>query len=86
VKIILNELFQTIINLKTTDNYILHEAVQQLKLILQQQRNSAQMYITNASSMIVRSYVHMKIIVENVLQKLTFNILNIKYNTILKML
>jgi len=30
--------------------------------------------------------VHLKIIIEDVLQKLLFNILNIKYNTILKML
>jgi len=39
----------------------------------------------NAISVIVKNYVHMKAIVENVLQKLMFNILNIKYNIILKM-
>jgi len=35
--------------------------------------------------MIVWNYVYMKMIVENVLQKLLFNILNIKYDTILEM-
>jgi len=33
----------------------------------------------------IQNYVYMKMIVENVLQKLTFNILNIKYDTILEM-
>jgi len=42
--------------------------------------------MTNTSSMIVKNYVHMKTIIENVSQKLTFNILNIKYDTILEML
>jgi len=36
--------------------------------------------------MIVWNYVHIKMIVKNILQKLSFNILNIKYDTILKML
>jgi len=44
------------------------------------------MYIINTNSMIVQNYVHMKMIVENVLQKLLFNILNIKYDIILEML
>jgi len=35
--------------------------------------------------MIVQNYVHMKTIVENVLQKLLFDILDIKYDTILEM-
>jgi len=43
------------------------------------------MYITNINSMIVRNYVHMKVIIENVSQKLLFDILNIKYDTILEM-
>jgi len=42
--------------------------------------------MTNTNSMIVWNYVHMKIIVENVSQKLSFDILNIKYNVILEML
>jgi len=73
------------IDLKAMNNYILHEAVQQLELISQQQQNSAQVYMTNASSMIVQNYVHMKMIIEDVSQKLTFDILNIKYDTILEM-
>jgi len=40
----------------------------------------------NTNSMIVWNYVHMKMIVEDVSQKLTFNILNIKYDVILEML
>jgi len=40
----------------------------------------------NINSMIVQNYVHIKMIIEDVLQKLTFNILNIKYDTILEML
>jgi len=36
VKVILNELLQAMINLKATNKYILHKAVQQLRLILQQ--------------------------------------------------
>ncbi len=67
VKIILNELLQTMINSETTDNYILHEAVQWFELILQWWRNSACMYMMNANSMIVWNYVHIEMIVENVL-------------------
>ena len=37
IKVILNELLQTMINSEITDNYISHETVQQLELILQQQ-------------------------------------------------
>jgi len=85
VKVILNELLQIMINSETINNYILHEAVQWLRLISQQWWNSAQMYITNTNSMIVRDYVHIKMIVKNVLQKLSFDILNIKYDTILEM-
>jgi len=44
------------------------------------------MYIMNVNSMIVQNYVHIKIIIRNVSQKLLFNILNIKYDTILEML
>jgi len=73
------------INSEATDNYISHRTVQWLKLILQWQQNSAHVYMTNTSSMIVRNYVHMKMIVEDVSQKLTFDILNIKYDTILEM-
>jgi len=86
MRIMLNELLQAMINLKATNNYILHEAVQWLELILQWWRNSACVYITNMSSMIVWNYVYMKTIIENVLQKLLFDILNIKYDTILEML
>jgi len=43
------------------------------------------MYMMNTNSIIVRNYVHMKTIIENVSQKLLFDILNIKYDTILKM-
>jgi len=42
--------------------------------------------MVNTSSMIVQNYVHMKMIVENVSQKLLFNILDIKYDAILEML
>jgi len=85
VKIILNELLQVIINLRATDNYILHEAVQWLELILQWQWNSAQMYMTNTNNIIVQNYVHMKMIIKDVSQKMLFDILNIKYDTILEM-
>jgi len=73
------------INLKTTNNYISHKAVQWFELILQWQENSIYVYMMNTNSMIVQNYVHMKIIIENVSQKLSFNILNIKYDTILEM-
>jgi len=42
--------------------------------------------MTNTSSMIVQNYVHIEMIIEDVSQKLTFDILNIKYDTILEML
>jgi len=67
VKIILNELLQTMIDSKAMNNYISHETVQWLELILQQQWNSVWVYMTNASSMIVWNYVHIETIVENVL-------------------
>jgi len=86
VKILSNSLLQAMIDSEATNNYILHEAVQWLELILQWWWNSAQIYMMNTSSMIVQNYVHMKVIVKNVSQKLTFDILNIKYDTILKML
>jgi len=85
MRIILNELLWVMINSEAMNNYILHEAVQQLELILQWWRSSAQIYIMNANSMIVWNYVHVEVIVENVSQKLIFNILNIKYDTILEM-
>jgi len=40
----------------------------------------------NVNNMIVQNYVHIKVIVKNVSQKLLFNILDIKYDAILKML
>jgi len=43
------------------------------------------MYMMNTNSMIVQNYVHMKIMIEDVSQKLSLNILNIKYDTILEM-
>jgi len=43
------------------------------------------MYMININNLIVQNYVHVKIIIEDVLQKLSFNILNIKYDTILEM-
>jgi len=73
------------INSKTINNYISYEAVQQLELILQWWRNSTYVYIMNVNNIIVWNYVHIKMIVENVSQKLLFNILNIKYDTILEM-
>jgi len=85
VKIIPNELLQVMIDSEAMNNYILHKAVQWLELISQQWWNSAQVYMANTSSMIVWDYVHMKMIVEDVSQKLTFDILNIKYDTILEM-
>jgi len=85
IEVILNELLQAIINLKTTNNYILHKTVQQLELILQWWKNSVSVYMMNVNSMIVWNYVHMKTIIKNVSQKLLFNILNIKYDVILEM-
>jgi len=41
--------------------------------------------MTNINSMIVQNYMYIKMIVEDVLQKLLFNILDIKYDTILEM-
>jgi len=38
----------------------------------------------NKISVIVRNYVHIIVIIKNVLQKLIFNVLNIKYNIILE--
>jgi len=42
-------------------------------------------YITNINNMIVRNYVHIEMIVKDVSQKFLFDILNIKYDTILEM-
>ena len=39
----------------------------------------------NTNNIIVQNYVHIKMIIEDVSQKLTFNILDIKYDTILEM-
>jgi len=84
VRIILNELLQTMINSETTDNYILHKAVQWLELILQWWRNSVWVYIMNTNNMIVQNYVHIKMIIKNDSQKFLFDTLNIKYDTILE--
>jgi len=86
MKILSNNLLQAMINSEAMNNYILHKVVQQLELTSQWQQNSAQVYMMNINSMIVQNYVHIKMIIEDVLQKLTFNILNIKYDTILEML
>jgi len=85
VRTILNKLLQTMIDSEATNNYISHKAVQWLELILQWWRNSACVYMINTNNMIVWNYVHVKMIIEDVLQKLLLNILNIKYDTILKM-
>jgi len=42
--------------------------------------------MTNVSNIIVWNYVYMKMIIKDVLQKLLFDILDIKYDTILEML
>jgi len=86
IRIILKKFLQTMINLKATNNYILHKAVQWLELILWWWKKLVCVYIINTNNIIVWNYVHIKTIIRNVLQKLLFDIFNIKYDTILKML
>jgi hypothetical protein len=60
--------FFAMIDSEAMNNYILHEAIRRLRLILQWWRNSAQIYIINEISVIVWDYVHMKVIIEDVSQ------------------
>jgi len=75
------------IDSETTDNYILQQVIEVLKLTLQWALRSMQIYIINEESEWITEQVHIEVIILKDSQKLMFDVLNsIKYDIILKML
>jgi len=69
-----------------TNNYILQQAIRMLKLTLQRAPKPMQVYIINEEFKWITEQVHIKAIILENSQELTFDVLNsIKYDAILEM-
>ncbi len=81
-----NRLLQAMIDLKATDNYILQQVIRMLGLTLQWALKPMQVYMVNREFKWITDQVHIKAMILEDSQELTFDVLNlIKYDTILKM-
>jgi len=68
------------------NNYILQQAIRMLELTPQQALKPMQIYMVNGESKWITDQVHIKAIILEDSQKLTFDVLNsIKYDAILEM-
>ncbi len=86
VQIEQNRLLQAMIDSEATDNYILQQVIEMLELTLQWALKSMQIYIIHRESEWITEQVHIKAIILEDSQKLTFDVLNsIKYDIILEM-
>jgi len=75
------------IDSEATDNYILQQAIEMLKLMLQWASKPMQIYIINEEFKWITDQVHIEVMILEDSQKLTFVVLNsIKYDVILEML
>ncbi len=82
-----NRLLQAMIDSGATDNYISQQAIRMLELTLQWALKSMQVYMVNEESEWITDQVHIKVMILEDSQELTFDVLNlIKYDVILKML
>jgi len=71
---------------EATNNYILQQAIRMLELTPQQALKPMQIYMVNGESKWITDQVHIKAIILEDSQKLTFDVLNsIKYDAILEM-
>jgi len=69
------------------NNYILQQAIEMLKLTPQRASKPMQVYMINGEYKWIINQVHIKAIILEDSQELTFDVLNsIKYDVILKML
>jgi len=82
-----NRLLQAMVDSEATDNYILQQVIGMLELTLQWVSKPMQVYMINEESEWITEQVHIKAIILEDSQKLTFDVLNsIKYDIILGML
>jgi len=82
-----NRLLKAMIDSEATDNYILQQVIEMLKLTLQWVLKPMQIYMINEESEWITDQVHIKAIILEDSQELMFDVLNsIKYDIILKML
>jgi len=69
-----------------TNNYILQQAIRMLELTLQRALKPMQVYMVNGEFKWITDQVHIKAIILEDSQELTFDVLNsIKYDAILEM-
>jgi len=81
-----DRLLQAMVDSGATDNYILQQAIKVLELMLQQAPKPMQVYMINGEFKWITDQVHIKVIILEDSQKLTFDVLNsIKYDIILRM-
>ncbi len=81
-----NRILWAMVNSEATNNYILQQAIRMLKLTLQWVLKPMQVYMVNRESEWITKQVHIKAIILEDSQKLTFDVLNlIKYDVILEM-
>ncbi len=81
-----NRLLQAMVDSEAINNYVLRQAIRMLELMLQQALKPMQVYIVNEEFKWITDQVHIKAIILEDSQKLTFDVLNsIKYDAILEM-
>jgi len=81
-----NRLLQAMVDSEATNNYILQQVIRMLELTLQWVLKSMQVYMINGESEWITEQVHIKAIILEDSQELTFDVLNlIKYDAILEM-
>jgi hypothetical protein len=81
-----NRLLQAMVDSEATNNYILQQAIRMLELTLQWALKPMQIYMVNEESEWITDQVHIKAIILEDSQELTFDVLNsIKYDVILRM-
>ncbi len=81
-----NRILQAMIDSEATNNYILQQAIRMLELTLQRASKPMQVYMINREFKWITDQVHIKAIILEDSQKLTFDVLNsIKYDVILEM-
>ncbi len=81
-----DRVLQAMVDLKAINNYVLQQAIRVLELTLQRALKPMQVYMVNGESEWITDQVHIKAIILEDSQKLTFDVLNsIKYDVILGM-
>ncbi len=82
-----DRLLQAMVDSGATNNYISQQAIRMLGLTPQQAPKPMQVYMANGESEWITDQIHIKAIILEDSQELTFDVLNlIKYDAILRML